>query len=410
MNRDAPAEQGEFDLGGVRWPRPFRIRRLGHFGLNVADPERSRDFYCRLLGFRVSDPLDFTHRLPEEKRGSVGPTIGYFARHGTDHHSFVFFPRSAYAAVNPWAAKPQGTVNQITWQVGSLQEVSDAFDWFTKRGRPIRRAGRDLPGSNWHFYPPDPEGHTNELYYGIEQIGWDGYSKPREMYGVRYAKPPQLPHKSELAEVMDATAQGIPIEKGLRAAESGEEKYDVAGILLARPFKIVRHGPVRLFAENMDSMLAFYRDDLGFTVTEEVEYKGHRCFFLRANTEHHCLALYPIALRKELGLSEHTTLLSFGLQVGSYRQLRDAIDFLRREGVQIRLLPPELFPGIDYCAFAIDHDGFAFQLYYYMEQIGWDGKPRPAHLRPKIDNANWPAAVAGQSDTFLGEPFLGPLG
>ncbi|HYY62619.1 MAG TPA: VOC family protein, partial [Burkholderiales bacterium] len=111
--------QPEFDLGGVRWPRPFRIRRLGHFGVNVADPERSKDFYCRLLGFRVSDPLDFAHRLPEEKRANVGPTVGYFARHGTDHHSFVFFPKGAYQALNPWAARPQGTVNQITWQVGS---------------------------------------------------------------------------------------------------------------------------------------------------------------------------------------------------------------------------------------------------------------------------------------------------
>src|SRR5205809_5699316 len=309
----------EFQVGGVIMRRPFRIRRLGHFGVNVANPEKSKDFYCRLLGFRISDPLDFGPRLPEDKRASVGTTVGYFSRHGTDHHSFVFFPRDAYAVLNPHSLKPSGTLNQITWQVGSLQEVSDAFDWFTRRGKQIRRAGRDLPGSNWHFYPPDPEGHTNELYYGIEQIGWDGYSKPREMYGVRYAKPPQLPHKSELAEVLDATAQGIPIEKGLRAQESGEERYDVAGILLARPFKIVRHGPVRLFVENMETMLAFYRDDLGFTVTEEVEYKGHRCVFLRANTEHHCMALYPLALREELGLSAHTTLMSFGLQMGGYR-------------------------------------------------------------------------------------------
>src|SRR6266545_4135753 len=119
---------------------------------------------------------------------------------------------------------------------------------------------------------PDPEGHTNELYYGIEQIGWDGYSKPREMYGVRYAKPPELPHKSELAEVMQATQQGIPIEKGLRASDIGEEQHDVGGILLSRPFKIVRHGPVRLFVEDMERMLGFYRDDLGLSLTEEIKY------------------------------------------------------------------------------------------------------------------------------------------
>ena len=405
----AMAEQ-QHEIGGVRWPRPFRIRRLGHFGVNVADPEKSKDFYCRLLGFRISDPLDFAPRLPEEKRGAVGPTLGYFARHGTDHHSFVFFPKGAYQAMNPWATRPQGTVNQITWQVGSLQEISDAFDWFSARGKPIRRAGRDLPGSNWHFYPPDPEGHTNELYYGIEQIGWDGYSKPRDMYGVRYTKPPQLPHKSELAEVLTATAEGIPIEKGLRASEIAEEKYDVGGILLGRPFKIVRHGPVRLFATDLEAMVSFYRDDLGLTVTEETQYRGHRCVFLRANTEHHSMALYPLALRDELELSAHTTLMSFGLQLGSYKQLRDALDFLRGAGVRIRLLPPELFPGVDYSAFAIDPDGFAFQLYYYMEQIGWDGKPRPASQRTKIDNAKWPEAVEGRNDTFLGEVYMGPLG
>lgn len=413
MNRPErlPQATEEFLVGGVKLPRPFRIRRLGHFGVNVADPERSKDFYCRLLGFRISDPLDFSERVPPEQRDKVGPTVGYFSRHGTDHHSFVFFPRRILEAVNPHARTPSGTVNQITWQVGSLQEVSDAFDWFTRRGRPIRRAGRDLPGSNWHFYPPDPDGHTNELYYGIEQIGWDGYSKPREMYGVRYSKPPQLPHHSEYAEVEKASSDGIPIEKGTRAADmGGEEKYDVGGILLARPFKIARIGPVRLFAENMDAMVDFYRDDLGFSITEEVKYKGRRCVFLRANTEHHSVALYPLALREGLGLKADTTLMSFGLQLGSYRQLKDAVAFLKSSGVTIKYLPSGLFPGIDYCAFAIDPDGFAFQLYYYMEQVGWDGKPRPASRRAKVDNARWPDAVEGRSDTFLGEPFLGPLG
>jgi len=45
-----------------------------------------------------------------------------------------------------------------------------------------------------------------------------------------------------------------------------------------------------------------------------------------------------------------------------------------------------------------------------MEQVGWDGKPRPANLRPKVDNERWPDSVDGRADTFLGEPFLGPLG
>jgi hypothetical protein len=122
------------------------------------------------------------------------------------------------------------------------------------------------------------------------------------------------------------------------------------------------------------------------------------------------MALYPIALRAELGLRPDSTLMAFGMQVGDYAQLKDGVNFLKREGVTIKYLPPELFPGIDYSAFALDPDGHAIQLYYYMEQVGWDGKPRPASQRPKIDNANWPATVPAQPDTFLGEAFLGPLG
>jgi catechol 2,3-dioxygenase-like lactoylglutathione lyase family enzyme len=230
------------------------------------------------------------------------------------------------------------------------------------------------------------------------------------MYGARYDKPPQLPHKSEYAEVSQSMQDGIAPTTGWRHTESDAETHDVGGVLLARPFKVVRVGPVRLFVEDMERALAFYRDDLGLAVTEEVTWRGHRCVFLRANTEHHSIALYPIALRAELGLNPGTTLFSFGLQMGSYRQLRDAAAFLKAKNVAIKYLPPELFPGIDYCAFAIDPDGYALQLYYYMEQIGWDGRPRPASLRPKIDNARWPDSVPAASDTFLGEPYLGPLG
>ncbi len=402
--------QGEFDVGGVRLARPFRIRRLGHFGVNLTDPAAALDFYSRLLGFKVSDPIDFGARLPAAEQGRHGPGIGYFTRHGSDHHSFVLFPRRVLAQVNPhYRGYPELTVNQITWQVGSLREVTEGYDWFVRRERRVLRSGRDLPGSNWHFYPPDPDGHINELYYGIEQIGWDGYSKPRAMHKMRYEKPPAVPHRSEYAEISEALREGLDVRTGWRAEEKGEERYDVGGVLLARPFKIQRVGPVRLFVADMDAALRFYRDELGLALTEEIDYEGHRCAFLRANTEHHSMALYPIALRAKLGLSPASTLMSFGLQLGSYRQLREAVSFLEENGVAIKYLPPSLFPGIDYCAFAIDPDGHALQLYYYMEQVGWDGRPRPAALRPAVDNARWPESVAAASDTFAGEAYLGPL-
>ena len=89
-------------LSGVESARPFQIRRLGHFGINVESPEHSLHFYRDLLGFKVSDQIDFADRLPPELKNQVGPTVGFFIRHGTDHHSFVLFPKKAVEKVKSY--------------------------------------------------------------------------------------------------------------------------------------------------------------------------------------------------------------------------------------------------------------------------------------------------------------------
>ena len=400
----------KFNVGGVLLDRPFKIRRLGHFGFNVRNFDACVRFYSDLLGFALSDRLDFSPRVEDrEALGSFEATDGWFMRHGGDHHSFVLFPRPILDHIGGRSTRPDVTINQITWQVGSLREVAQAEDWLRGQGTRIRRSGRDQPGSNWHVYPFDPDEHINELYYGIEQIGWDGLSKPPVLHEEEFREQPGLPQIPEYAEVDRARARGADLASGYRHENALEATYDVGGILLPRPFKVVRVGPVRLFTEDLDAALGFYRDRLGMAVTEEIDWNGHRCAFLRVNTEHHSLALYPIALRAELGLSEHTTCMAFGAQLGDYAQLRASLPFLEERGVDIRHLPPELSPGIDYSAFAIDPDGHAIQLYYYMEQIGWDGRPRGASERRPAGDA-WPEALDPLPDTFAGEPFLGPLG
>ena len=231
------------------------------------------------------------------------------------------------------------------------------------------------------------------------------------MYDRRFiGEVPELPQSSEFQEVEDALAQGIDVTSGYRKEANGARLHDVGGVLLRRPFKAIKIGPVRLFTDDVEADLSYYRDRLGLRVTEEVTWRGHRCAFLRVNTEHHSLALYPTALRDELGMSPRTRCLSFGVQLAEYRQLRDAIGFLEDNGVTIKYLPPELFPGIEYSAFAIDPDGHAIQLYDYMEQVGWDGRPRPADRRPEIDNDEWPEIIESRPDGYMGEAYLGPWG
>jgi catechol 2,3-dioxygenase-like lactoylglutathione lyase family enzyme len=401
----------KFDVGGVLLNQPFKIRRLGHFGFNLSRMEDGVRFYVDLLGFRISDVMDYSRRAKDPAQvAGLGDPNGYFTRYGTDHHAMVLFPKRVRDALGR-QERAGVTVNQITWQVGSLSEVAGAIRWFNARGIKQQRSGRDMPGSNWHTYLYDPDGHSNELYYGIEQIGWNGHSKPRAMYDRGFDKPPELPQIAEFEEVEQARARGVDIFSGHRHAEKLPAKYDVDGVLLPRPFKIVRLGPVYLFTDDLGAAAPFYRDILGFTLTEEIEWQGERCLYLRCNTEHHSLALLPLKLRDRLGLSEHTKCAAFGLQLANYRQLKDAVKFLRDHSFEVtEAIPPELHPGIEYSATVRDPDGHTIQLYYAMEQIGWDGKPRPKELRRPRPLRDWPAALDSDANAYLGEPYLGPWG
>lgn len=405
---------GRYNVGGVLLDRPFKIRRLGHFGINAVRMEEALHFYHALLGFRIVDmrvPYPEGREIPDEFK-PYGDLNGYFFRYSHDHHAFVLYNhrhRGVTDKLGRW--REQVPVNQITWQCGTLQEIVNAHAWFTEKGINVVRAGRDMPGSNWHVYLMDADWFQNELYYGIEQIGWNGHSKPWDMHDREFRESPPLPQMSEYREVTEALARGSDLLSGYRDSEPLEEKYDVNGILLGRPFKITKIGPVRLFCEDMDAAIAFYRDTLGFMETETVDYRGHRCVFLRNNTEHHSMALYPVALREVLGCRADSLLFAFAVRLGNYQQLKNAVAFFREHGCEVREdIPQELYPGIDYTAFVMDPDGTLIQLYATMEQLGWDGKPRPAAERRTVTPGEWPEVIEATSDSYMGEPFLGPLG
>ena len=405
---------GKYNVGGVLLDRPFKIRRLGHFGINAIKMEESLHFYHSLMGFRIvdiRDPFPDGREIPNELQ-PFGDLRGYFFRYSHDHHAFVLYnhrQRGILDKLGRW--REHITVNQITWQVGTLAEVVNGHQWLTKQGCNMIRAGRDMPGSNWHTYLMDADWFQNELYYGIEQIGWDGHSKPWAMHDREFKEVAPLPQISEYREVNNAVEAGIKSEAGYRDIEPLEEKYNVDGVLLGRPFKITKIGPVGLFCNDIQAALAFYRDTLGFIETETIEFKGHTCVFLRNNTEHHSLALYPIDLRKELGCRKDTQLFTFAVRLANYQQLKNAVTFFRENGCTVREdIPQNLYPGIDYSAFVVDPDGQLIQLYAYMEQIGWDGKPRQPSERRKVTPGEWPDTIDVVSDSYMGEPFLGPLG
>jgi catechol 2,3-dioxygenase-like lactoylglutathione lyase family enzyme len=416
-DRTVDVAEEVYEVGGVRMARPFKIRRFGHFGFNLEHLDDAITFYTDELGFRVTDDMNLFEMVPPD----MAPILEYaktvvtdprivFTSNSTDHHALLLAHKTFGTLFGNDAVAKDNTVSQITWQVGTLDEVMDAVDYLHAHGVTTGHIGRDMPGSNWHVYFLDPDGNNCELYYGMEQVGWDRNSKPAPMHYRAFHAQPERPQMSEVAELREAQTRGIDIHSGWRPNETHlRETYNVGGVLLPRPFKVTSLGPFSLFTDRLEEMVSFYTGVMGFTITEESCYDGRRIVFLRHGAEHHSLVLADKALRATLGLRPDAACLSAGLQLGSYRQLCDAVEFLKGKGREIVDLPPELHVGIDYAAHVRDPDGHLVQLYYHMEQLGWDGRPRPADQRPTVTQP-WPPSVDTQPDTYVGQAYLGPLG
>lgn len=389
-----PRVGDRYSVGGLLLPRPFQVRGLGHLGLGLPRPGQFVDFYTTLLGFRVSDVVDYTARPKgRDLLENVPDPKGYFLRIGADHHSLVLFNHEVMRRLRQGedpAATDENSFDHMALECGSLAELVASQAYFRERDVPIVRAGRYFPGSNWHILVRDPDGHTIELFCNLEQIGWNGRTKPAAMYDRLLDEPPTQPQPSEDVEVLQAMKSGIDFDNGHWSGEGTRGRWSVDGILRPRPFQVTHVGPLKLFVRDVDRSARFYGEVLGLKLTEETLVHGHRCLFLRAGTAHHALGLIPLDLKPMLLPEARTTVCSVGLRVGNYGQLRDAVAFLKQRNVRFLDWPAELSPGVGFCAHVLSPDGSCFQLYHDMEQIGWDGKPRPAPQRPRPTKGEWP--------------------
>lgn len=69
-------------------------------------------------------------------------------------------------------------------------------------------------------------------------------------------------------------------------------------------------------------------------------------------------------------MSSRTVLMSLGMRVQTYQQLKDARAFLREAGLVEVQLPTQLHPGIAYATHFMLDDIHCIELYFEMEQFG----------------------------------------
>ncbi|GAA3931000.1 VOC family protein [Microbacterium soli] len=397
-----------FEVGGVRMRRPFKIRRVSHVGLNARNMPEMKRCYGDLLGLvqtdvseGLADRFDPEHRIIPEP-GSRGL---HFYRYGADHHQFVLMDQRLWEILDPDHTTLR--VNQLSWQVGSLEEVRNAIECLGGEKQRITRSGRDMPGSNWHTYVLDPDGYTFELTFGMEQIGWDRLSKPRASWdALRFGEFPDLPHQPENIEMAGQRDAGVDLRAGFEPTPQ-DGRYDVDGVRLPRPFKIVGLGPLSIVVEDFERSVAHYEQIFGFDLRFRGEWNGVRFAALACNTAHHAMMLYEASVRPVLGLADDAGLVATGFQVANHRQLRAAVGFLTENGLEEIAVPAELVPGFRHVAHLRDPDGNIIQLYFQMRQcITGDGREGSRSVVGPA--ADWPAVIDPSDDVFQGEVFMGP--
>ena len=139
-------------------PLQFQLRKLGHVVLNVTDLEASVRFYTEVLGLEISD------RYPD----SMVPGGMVFMRCNADHHGV--------ALVGGTGKSERTSLNHFAFEVATLDEVFRTRAWLRKHGVPIVFEGR--AGCQIAVEFQDPDGNNLEIYWGIDQVGTNGFVRP----------------------------------------------------------------------------------------------------------------------------------------------------------------------------------------------------------------------------------------
>ncbi|TMB66240.1 MAG: hypothetical protein E6J54_23390 [Deltaproteobacteria bacterium] len=139
----------------------FHITKLGHIVLRVRDLERSTAFYTQILGFKVSDVY------PEE----MMPGGMVFLRCHTDHHCLALVGAAEEQAGNK-------ELHHFAFEVPTLAEVIRARDRLRTNNVKIDFEGRRRAGCQIAVEFRDPDNHSVEIYWGVDQVGSDGRVRP----------------------------------------------------------------------------------------------------------------------------------------------------------------------------------------------------------------------------------------
>ena len=140
----------------------IRLNRIGHVLLRVADIERSKAFYSKLLGFEIVEE--------DPEHGGVFMSLG---EHG---HTLDLFQVEDPETADPVTANRVG-VHHIAFMVDSEKALKDAYYTLEDQGVKVVRAVDHVSQKSIYFH--DPDGNRIEFFCNSFDTAAEGLAEMR---------------------------------------------------------------------------------------------------------------------------------------------------------------------------------------------------------------------------------------
>lgn len=146
------------------------------------------------------------------------------------------------------------------------------------------------------------------------------------------------------------------------------------------PIHVKKLGHLVYEVSDIERSTAFWTDVMGFKVSDTNE---QGMVFLRTESDHHSIALVPSTKKERAPADAGLNFNHLAMEVDSVDTLFRARDFLLARGIPI-FYEGRRGPGGNIGIEFYDPDGYLFEIYAGMDQVGTDGRSRPAEQFDRV--------------------------
>jgi catechol 2,3-dioxygenase-like lactoylglutathione lyase family enzyme len=146
------------------------------------------------------------------------------------------------------------------------------------------------------------------------------------------------------------------------------------------PIQVRKLGHLVYEVSDIERSTAFWTEIMGFTISDRNEFG---MVFLRTAGDHHSIALVPTKKTARPAANAGLRFHHLAMEVDNVDVLFRAREFLKARGVPIDF-EGRRGPGGNTGVEFTDPDGYTFEIYADMDQVGPEGKSRPAEQHDRV--------------------------